>query len=115
MPRAIIIDDEPLARSLVAEYLEEHPGFTVVAECGDGFEGLKAIQQHKPDLVFLDIQMPKINGFEMLELVEDPPAVIFTTAFDEYAMKAFDIHAVDYLLKPVDPERLARVVERLRI
>ena len=112
MPRAIIIDDEPLARSLVAEYLEEHPGFTVVAECGDGFEGLKAIQQYKPDLVFLDIQMPKINGFEMLELVEDPPAVIFTTAFDEYAMKAFDIHAVDYLLKPFSPERFNQAIAK---
>lgn len=112
MPRTIIIDDEPLARSLVAEYLEEIPGFTVVAECGDGFEGLKAIQQHRPDLIFLDIQMPKINGFEMLELVEDPPAVIFTTAFDEYAMKAFDIHAVDYLLKPFSPERFKQAVAK---
>ena len=87
--KAIIIDDEPLARSMVKEYLQTHPGITVVAECNDGFEGVKAIQQHNPDLVFLDIQMPKINGFEMLELVEKVPPVIFTTAFDEYAMKAF--------------------------
>lgn len=97
--KCLIIDDEPLARSIVAEYLQKHPGLEVVQECGDGFEGVKAIMQHQPDLVFLDIQMPKINGFEMLELVEQAPGVIFTTAFDEYALKAFETNAVDYLLK----------------
>jgi two-component system LytT family response regulator len=74
-------------------------------ECNDGFEGVKAINQHQPDLIFLDIQMPKINGFEMLELVDNPPQVIFTTAFEEYAIKAFETHAIDYLLKPFSKER----------
>jgi two-component system, LytTR family, response regulator len=96
MIKAVLIDDEPLARSIVMEYLQPHSQISVVAECNDGFEGVKAIVQHKPDLIFLDIQMPKINGFEMLELIENPPAVIFTTAFDEYAIKAFEQHAVDY-------------------
>ena len=76
--KAIIIDDEPLARSIVKEYLQKHPQLELIQECNDGFDGLKAIQQHQPDLIFLDIQMPKINGFEMLELIEQPPAVIFT-------------------------------------
>ena len=81
-------------------------------ECSDGFEGLKAIQQHQPDLIFLDIQMPKINGFEMLELIEQPPAVIFTTAFDEYAIKAFEAHAIDYLLKPFNQERFDKAIAK---
>ena len=89
MIKVILIDDEPLARSMVKEYLRSYPELEVVSECNDGFQGVKAIAQHTPDLIFLDIQMPKINGFEMLELVENPPAVIFTTAFDEYAMQAF--------------------------
>src|SRR6478609_6288454 len=106
MINVILIDDEPLARSIVKEYLQSYANdITIVAECNDGFEGVKAIAQHKPDLIFLDIQMPKINGFEMLELVEDPPAVIFTTAFDEYAIQAFERHAVDYLLKPFNKDR----------
>src|SRR5215510_9570477 len=112
MSRIIIIDDEPLARSIVKEYLEKHPRLELVAECGDGFEGVKAIQQHQPDLVFLDIQMPKINGFEMLELIEDAPDVIFTTAFDEYAIKAFESHAIDYLLKPFNQERFDKAVAK---
>lgn len=112
--KAILIDDEPLARTLVKEYLQNHPGIEVVAECSDGFEGVKAINQHHPDLVFLDIQMPKINGFEMLELLEQPPAVVFTTAFDEYAIKAFETHAVDYLLKPFSQERFDRAMEKFR-
>lgn len=110
--KVLIIDDEPLARSLVKEYLQAYPDLEVVAECNNGLEGLKAIQEHKPDLIFLDVQMPRINGFEMLELVEDPPAVIFTTAFDEYALKAFDAHAVDYLLKPFTPERFDQAVKK---
>jgi two-component system LytT family response regulator len=83
-----------------------------VQECNDGFEGLKAIQQHQPDIVFLDIQMPKITGFEMLELVENMPAVIFTTAFEEHAIRAFEVHAVDYLLKPFSSERFDKAVQK---
>ncbi len=112
MIRALIIDDEPLARMVVQEYLLGFPQIEVIQECGDGFEGLKAIQQHQPDLVFLDVQMPKINGFEMLELVDEQPAVIFTTAFDEYAIKAFEAHATDYLLKPFSKERFNKAIEK---
>ncbi|MFN8714035.1 MAG: LytR/AlgR family response regulator transcription factor [Bacteroidota bacterium] len=112
MPKVIIIDDEPLARALVREYLQEFPELEIVCESGDGFEGVKAIQQHRPDLIFLDVQMPKINGFEMLELTDPMPPVIFTTAFDEYAMKAFEIHAVDYLLKPFSKERFVKAVQK---
>jgi two-component system LytT family response regulator len=112
MIKAIIIDDEPLARLIVQEYLQGYPRIKVVQECNDGFEGVKAISEHTPDLVFLDIQMPKINGFEMLEIIEQPPAVIFTTAFDEYAMKAFEAHAVDYLLKPFSKERFDKAMEK---
>lgn len=112
MNKIIIIDDEPLARSIVKEYLEKHPQLEVMQECNDGFEGIKAIQQHQPDLIFLDIQMPKITGFEMLELIEQPPAVIFTTAFDEYAIKAFEAHAVDYLLKPFNQDRFDKAIAK---
>jgi two-component system LytT family response regulator len=113
MKRVLLIDDEPLARMVVLEYLQGFKdSIEVLGECNDGFEGLKAIQQHQPDLIFLDVQMPKINGFEMLELVENPPAVIFTTAFDEYAIKAFETHAVDYLLKPFSKERFNKAVEK---
>jgi len=113
MKRALIIDDEPLARMVVKEYLQDFADqLEVIQECNDGFEGLKAIQQHQPDLVFLDVQMPKINGFEMLELVEQQPAVIFTTAFDEYAIKAFEAHAVDYLLKPFNKDRFNKAIEK---
>lgn len=114
MKKVIIIDDEPLARSIVAEYLMEQPDIEVVAECNDGFEGVKSIAQHQPDLVFLDIQMPKINGFEMLELVTGTPSVIFTTAFDEYAIKAFEANAIDYLLKPFSKERFGSAIEKWR-
>ncbi|MEJ6982570.1 response regulator [Pedobacter sp. P351] len=110
MTKAILIDDEPLAREVVKEYLEEYPQIEVVAECGDGFEGVKAIAQHQPDLIFLDIQMPKITGFEMLELIEQRPGVIFTSAFDEYAIKAFEAHAIDYLLKPFSKDRFNKAV-----
>jgi two-component system, LytTR family, response regulator len=112
MIKAIIIDDEPLARMIVREYLQTYPQIEVVAECNDGFEGTKALIQTQPGLLFLDIQMPKINGFEMLELVEQPPAVIFTTAFDEFAIKAFEAHAVDYLLKPFSKQRFDKAMER---
>ena len=112
MNKVIIIDDEILARSIVKEYLQKHPQLELVAACGDGFEGVKAIQQYQPDLIFLDIQMPKINGFEMLELIEQPPAVIFTTAFDEYAIKAFEAHAIDYLLKPFNQDRFDKAIAK---
>lgn len=113
MKRVLIIDDEPLARMVVLEYLQPfNSQLQVMQECGDGFEGIKAIMQHQPDLIFLDVQMPKINGFEMLELVEQPPQVIFTTAFDEYAIKAFEAHAVDYLLKPFSRDRFNKAVEK---
>lgn len=112
MIKAVIIDDEPLARALVKEYLQHYTQIEVVQECNDGFEGVKAINQHQPSLIFLDIQMPKINGFEMLELLENPPAVIFTTAFDEYALNAFEAHAVDYLLKPFSKERFDKAMEK---
>jgi two-component system LytT family response regulator len=112
MNKIIIIDDEPLARSIVVEYLHYHPDLVVAQVCGDGFEAVKAIQQYKPDLIFLDVQMPKINGFEMLELLDNPPAVIFTTAFDEYAIKAFEAHAVDYLLKPFSRDRFDKAIQK---
>lgn len=111
--KAIIIDDEPLARSIVKEYLQQHAGIELITECNDGFEGVKAINQYQPDLIFLDIQMPKINGFEMLELIDNPPQVIFTTAFEEYAIKAFETHAVDYLLKPFSKDRFDKALQKL--
>ena len=111
--KVIIIDDEPLARLVIREYLTPYTNITVVQECADGFEAVKAIMQHQPDLIFLDIQMPKINGFEMLELIDTPPAVIFTTAFEEFAIKAFEAHAVDYLLKPFSKERFDKAIEKL--
>ena len=110
--RVILIDDEPLARTIVKEYLKNWPELEIIQECNDGFEGVKAIAQYKPDLIFLDIQMPKINGFEMLELIEQAPSVIFTTAFDEFAIKAFEEHAVDYLLKPFTRERFDKAVQK---
>lgn len=112
MLKCIIIDDEPLARELLKEYLLKFPEIEVIQECNDGFEGLKAIQNSQPDLLFLDIQMPKINGFEMLELVDKNISVIFTTAFDEYAMKAFEANAIDYLLKPFSQERFNKAIQR---
>lgn len=112
MYKTILIDDEPLARQLIRTFLRDYEQIEVVAECGDGFEGFKMIQELTPDLIFLDVQMPKVNGFEMLELLDNPPAVIFTTAFDEYALKAFETHAVDYLLKPINRERFDKAVQK---
>lgn len=112
MIRVIVIDDEPLACHLVKEYLAEYPQFEVVATCHDGFDGAKAITEHKPDLIFLDVQMPKINGFELLELLDEKPAVIFTTAFDAYAVQAFEASATDYLLKPYTKERFDRAIQK---
>lgn len=112
MSKVIIIDDEPLARAVIKEYLKAYSDLELVAECSDGFEGVKKIAEHKPDLIFLDVQMPKINGFEMLELITEKPAVIFTTAFDEYALKAFEASALDYLLKPFTKERFTTAIEK---
>ncbi len=112
MHKVILIDDEPLARQLVRALLQPHTEFEIVAECSDGFEGFKAIQEHEPALIFLDVQMPRVNGFEMLELLENPPSVIFTTAFDEYALKAFEAHAIDYLLKPITRERFDKAIQK---
>ncbi len=114
MVKCVIIDDEPLARSIVKEYLQEDSEIEIMQECGDGFEGIKAIMQYKPDVIFLDIQMPKITGFEMLELIDFPVSVIFTTAYDEYAIKAFEAHAVDYLLKPFSKERFNKALKKWR-
>lgn len=115
MIRTVLIDDEPLARDIVKHYLSKHPDFEVVAECNDGFEGLKAIAAFQPDLVFLDVQMPRITGFEMLELIDHKPAIIFTTAFDEYAIKAFEVNAVDYLLKPIEPQRFEDAIAKIKM
>ena len=110
--RTIIIDDEQLARSITNSYLSKHPEIEIVAECSNGFDAIKKINEEKPDLIFLDIQMPKINGFEMLELLEDPPAIIFTTAYDQFAIKAFEVSAVDYLLKPFSEERFNEALKK---
>lgn len=112
MIKTILIDDEPLSREIIKAYLQQFPSVDVVEECNDGFEGVKAIMQYQPELIFLDIQMPKINGFEMLELIEQPPAVIFTTAFDEFAIRAFEANAVDYLLKPFPEDRFRKAMEK---
>jgi two-component system LytT family response regulator len=112
--RIAIVDDEELARSVVREYLAAIGGVQVVAECANGFEAVKAVTELKPDLLLLDVQMPKLNGFEVVELVGRDVAVVFTTAYDEYALRAFDINAVDYLLKPFSGERLASAIERAR-
>lgn len=112
MKKVLIIDDEPLARTVVESYLKAFPQIEIIGNCANGFEGLKAIEEHQPDLIFLDIQMPKITGFEMLELIDSPPAVIFTTAFDEFAIKAFEASAIDYLLKPFSRERFEKAVTK---
>ena len=112
MIKTLIVDDEPLAASLVKEFLSAYPQFEVVAICHDGFEALKAIQLFQPELIFLDIQMPKITGFELLELLENPPAVLFTTAFDQYAVQAFDVKGIDYLVKPFSEARFAQAITR---
>jgi two-component system LytT family response regulator len=113
--RAVIVDDEELARGYLREMLAAHPEIEIVAECANGFEAVKTIAEAAPDLVFLDVQMPKLDGFEVLELIEArAPAVIVVTAYDQYAMRAFDAHAVDYLLKPFSTERFELALERAK-
>lgn len=114
MIKAFIVDDEPLARELVKKHLKKHTDIVLVGEANDGFEALKLIPETKPDLLFLDIQMPKINGFELLELLSENPSVIFTTAFDEFALKAFEVNALDYLLKPFSEERFDTAIGKKR-
>ena len=103
--KVLIIDDEELARNIIQSYLGAYPDVEVIGTCSNGFEGLKAIQERKPDLVFLDVQMPKITGFEVLELLDSPPLIVFSTAFNQFAIQAFEQNAVDYLLKPYSRER----------
>ena len=112
--RVVIVDDEPLARAVIREFLKSHPGVEVAAECGNGFDAVKAVSELSPDLMFLDVQMPKLDGFEVLELLGREIPVVFTTAFDKYALRAFDVHAVDYLLKPFDENRFAEALSRAR-
>ena len=112
--KAVIVDDEPLARQLLREYLSVHHDIELVAECENGFDAIKAVAEHAPDLMFLDIQMPKLDGFEVLELLERDLAVIFVTAYDQHALRAFEVHAADYLLKPFGPERLAGALAHAR-
>ena len=113
--RVLIIDDEPPARELVKHYLSSYNDIVIAGDCANGFEALKAIQEMQPQLIFLDIQMPKISGFELLELLTDPPHIIFTTAFDEFAIRAFEMNAVDYLLKPFSSARFEQAVDRARL
>jgi two-component system LytT family response regulator len=113
--KALIVDDEELARKLLREMLSSHPEIEIAAECGNGMEAVKATTEYKPDLLFLDVQMPKLTGFDVLELIErDNVGVIFVTAYDQYAMKAFEVQAVDYLLKPFSRERFEAALERAK-
>jgi two-component system LytT family response regulator len=112
--RIVIVDDEPLARAVVREYAEGDSTIEVVADCANGFEAVKAVADLKPDLVLLDVQMPKLDGFEVLELLGRDQAVVFITAYDQYALRAFEVHAVDYLLKPFSAERFQDAMQRAR-
>jgi two-component system LytT family response regulator len=110
--RTVIVEDEAPARDILKHYLKDFPYIEVIAECADGFSGLKTISEFKPDLVFLDIQMPRLTGFEMIEVMPERPVIIFTTAYDQYAIRAFELNAVDYLLKPFPPERLRNAIRK---
>jgi two-component system LytT family response regulator len=110
--KVIIIDDESLARQITRSYLSRKDNFEIIAECSNGFDAIKKINELKPNLIFLDIQMPKLTGFEMLELLEDPPVIIFTTAYDNFAIKAFEVNAIDYLLKPFSEERFEAALHK---
>jgi two-component system LytT family response regulator len=111
---ALIVDDEDLARHVIRELLSAHPEIEILAECANGFEAVKTFAERKPDLIFLDVQMPKLTGFDVLELIGTDVPVIFVTAYDQYAMRAFDVHAVDYLLKPIGRERFEAALERAK-
>lgn len=112
--RVVTVDDEDLARQVLREFLSAHPEIEIAGECANGFEAVKAVAEVKPDLVFLDIQMPKLDGFEVLELIGKDAAVVFVTAYDTYAIRAFEVHAVDYLLKPIAKERFEAALERAK-
>jgi two-component system LytT family response regulator len=112
--RALIVDDEDLARAVLTEYLAKHPDIAIVGQCANGFDAVKAIIELEPDLVFLDIQMPKLNGFEVVELAGNKPRYIFVTAYDQFALKAFEVHAIDYLLKPFNQQRLDQALAHAR-
>src|SRR6059036_3320397 len=112
--KTVIVDDEELSRSVLKEYLAGHEDIDIVAECANGFEAVQAVNNLMPDLVFLDIQMPKLDGFEVLELIGADHAIVFVTAYDEYALRAFEIHAVDYLLKPFPAERFETALQRAK-
>ena len=112
--RIVVVDDEPLARAVVREYAAADPALEIVADCANGFEAVKAVSELKPDLVLLDVQMPKLDGFEVLELLGRDQPVVFITAYDQYALRAFDVHAVDYLLKPYSAERFQEAIGRAR-
>jgi two-component system LytT family response regulator len=112
MIKAIVIDDEKLARDIIITFLADNDQVKIVAECANGFEGIKAITEHQPDLIFLDVQMPKLTGFEMLEILDEKPVIIFSTAYDQYAIKAFEQSAADYLLKPYSKTRFQEALEK---
>ncbi|MEQ8924289.1 MAG: LytTR family transcriptional regulator DNA-binding domain-containing protein [Fulvivirga sp.] len=112
MIKAIIIDDEQLARDVIRKFLEDFDQIEIAAECANGFEGIKAIAEHQPELLFLDVQMPKLTGFEMLELLDPAPVIVFSTAYDQYAIKAFELSAADYLLKPYSRDRFKEAVNK---
>jgi len=113
MKKVIIIDDEAPARALIREFLEGYPELVLLTECNNGVDAIKAINSFKPDLIFLDIQMPGFTGFEVLQRLEEMPLVIFSTAYDQYAFKAFEVHALDYLLKPIKQERFDETMQKL--
>jgi len=113
--RTVIIEDEAPARELVKAYIKTNPIIDLIGECQDGFMGVKTINETKPDLIFLDIQMPKLTGFEMIELLDEVPEIIFTTAYDQFAIKAFELSAVDYLMKPFSRERFNEAVEKVLV
>ena len=110
--KALIIDDEEPARDIMKHFLKDHEEIEIIGESADGFSGLKSIQELKPDLVFLDVQMPKLTGLELLDLLDQPPMIIFSTAYDHYAIKAFEMNAIDYLLKPYSRDRLLQAVQK---
>lgn len=113
--RVVVVDDEELARAVVREHLAAHPDVEVVAECGNGLEAIEACAALSPDLVFLDVQMPRLTGFETLELLDPRPAVVFVTAYDRHAVRAFEVNAVDYLLKPFSRERFDAALAKARV